>query len=199
MKKNQQKALFLDRDGVLIKMHYDRRIGLIDTPLVPSQVVLVPGVIEFLKYVNEIGYLLILISNQPGVGIRKINKKNFLAIKNKISQELKVNNIMLDGEYYCFHHPFALIKKYARECTCRKPKTGLINQAITDLNVDISKSWMIGDGIYDIIAGHNAGLKTILIANIMETEYLRIVENQLKDIKPTHLVKNIKQVKNFIY
>ncbi len=196
---NQQKALFLDRDGIFIKMHYHRNVGVIDTPLVPSQVVFVPGIFDLLKHAKNMGYLLILISNQPGIGIRKINKKNFIAIKNKISQELKANSITLDGEYYCLHHPFALIKKYAVECTCRKPKTGLIDQAVKDLKIDISKSWMIGDGIYDIIGGHNAGLKTILIANITETEYLQVVESQLQDIKPTYLVKNLKQVKNLLY
>lgn len=199
MKKNRQKALFLDRDGVVIKMYYHRNNGLIDTPLVPSQVAFVPGIFEFLKYAKEKGYLLILVSNQPGIGIRKISKNNFLAVKDKISQELNANNITLDGEYYCFHHPFASIKKYAVDCSCRKPKTGLINQAIIDLNVDISKSWMIGDGIHDIIAGHITGLKTILIANIMETEYLRIVESQLKNTKPTHVVKNIKQLETVIH
>ena len=190
----ENKAIFLDRDGIFIKMHYDRNFGTIDTPLSVKQIEFVPGIFEFLHLAKKLGYLVILISNQPGVGIKKISLKRHDEIKDYITQKLQKQGIKLDGEYYCMHHPYASILKYRKECICRKPKAGLLIQASRDFNIDLNKSWMIGDGVYDIIAGHNAGCKTILIANLLEGEFLSILEKHLKNIKPTFLAKNIKNI-----
>lgn len=194
----KKKAIFLDRDGVIIKMYYDKNFGTIDTPLSIKQIEFVPGIFDFLHFARKLGYLLILVSNQPGVGIKKISLKRYNEIKDYIAQNLQKQGIMLDGQYYCLHHPHASILKYRKECACRKPKTGLFIQASKDFNIDLSKSWMIGDGVQDIIAGYNAGCNTILVGNIMEGEYLHILEEKLGNVKPTYLVKNVEQIKNFI-
>lgn len=194
----KNKAIFLDRDGIIIKMHYDRKFGTIDTSLSVKQIEFVPGIFDFLHFAQKLGYLLILISNQPGVGIKKISLKRYNEIKDYITFALQKQGITLDGQYFCMHHPYASIVKYRKECSCRKPKTGLLMQAAKDLNIDIKESWMIGDGVYDIIAGHNAGCKTILVGNIIEAEYLSILEEKLKSIKPDYLVKYISEAKNLI-
>ncbi len=175
-------------------MHYNLGSGTIDTPLSIKQISFVPGIFEFLQHAKKLGYLLILISNQPGVGIKKISLKRQKEIKDYITQVLRKQGIALDGEYYCMHHPYASIEEYKKECDCRKPKTGFFLQASKEFDIDLKKSWMIGDGVYDIHAGYNAGCKTILIANLVESEYLRIMEKQLKNIKPTLLVKNIEDL-----
>lgn len=190
----KNKAVFLDRDGVVIKMHYNLESGTIDTPFSIKQVLFVPGIFEFLQYAKKLGYLLILISNQPGVGIKKISLKRQHEINNYIMQALQKQGVTIDGQFYCMHHPYASIKKYKKECDCRKPKTGLFLQASREFDINLEKSWMIGDGVHDILAGYSAGCKTILIANLLESEYLRIIEDQLEDIKPTFLVKNIKDI-----
>lgn len=192
------KALFLDRDGVIIKMHYDRIHGTIDTPLSIKQVEFIPGIFELLRFAKRFGYLLIVIANQPGVGIKKISSKRNTEIKNYITQTLQKQGIELDGEYHCMHHPYASISKYRKGCICRKPKIGLLIQASKDFNIDPEQSWMIGDGVQDIIAGHTAGCKTVLVGNIMEAEYLHILEEKLGNVKPTFLVKNIKQIKSLL-
>lgn len=193
-----KKALFLDRDGIIVKMYYHRELGLIDTPLSISQVEFTPGIFELLKQAKQKGYLLVLISNQPGIGIKKISLKKHNEIKDYICLALQKQGIKLDGEYYCLHHPYASISKYQKECQCRKPNIELFTKASLDLDIDLKRSWAIGDGIGDIIAGNKAGCKTILVGNIYEAEYLRILEEKLRNIKPTFLVKNIRHIENIL-
>jgi len=194
----KNKALFLDRDGVIIKMYYHKDLGIIDTPLTVGQVEFVPGIFEFLHLAKQSGYLLVLISNQPGVGIKKTGFKNQSKITNYITQAFKDQGIEFEGQYYCIHHPYASILKYRKECACRKPKTGLLLQASKELNIDLKKSVMIGDGVHDIIAGNKAGCKTILVGNLFEAEYLRILEKNLGSTKPTFIVKKIKEIENLL-
>lgn len=194
-----KKAIFLDRDGTIIKMHYNLEFGTIDTPLSVRQVVFVPGIFDFLQYARKLGYLLIIVSNQPGVGIKKISLKNFNEINNYIIKTLQEHEVTIDKQYYCMHHPYASIAKYKKECICRKPKIDLFTQAAKEFEIDLKNSWMIGDGVGDIIAGNSAGCKTILVGNILETEYLSIIEEKLKNIKPTYVVKNISEIKNFLF
>lgn len=188
------KACFFDRDGVIVEMIYDLESDRIHIPLNPNQIKFAPGIFELLKTTKKLGYKNIIISNQPDIGLKRISKINFEKVRKTIFQRLEKEGIKLDGEYYCFHHPFARLKQYKKKCDCRKPETGLILQAVKDHNIDLKKSWMIGDGVNDIIAGHQAGCKTILIANLLETEYLRIVEQKLQGIKPNYLVKNLFEV-----
>lgn len=194
----KNKAIFLDRDGVIIKMHYNLEFGTIDTPTTVKEVAFVPGIFEFLHFAKKHGYMLILISNQPGVGIKKISLTMHNKMRDYITKTLRKEGIVLDGQYYCMHHPYASIQKYKKICTCRKPKIGFFLQAAKEFDIDLKKSWMIGDGVGDIIAGNNAGCKTILVGNILEAEYLRILEEKLGKSKPTNLVKNLSEIKSIL-
>lgn len=194
----KKKAIFLDRDGVILKMVYDLESGYIHTALHPKHVNLVEGIIPLFKKAKKLKYKLIIISNQPNIGLGRISKENFEKVRLRMHQLLSKKGIVLEGEYYCMHHPYASISKYRKECQCRKPKTGLFIQASKDFNIDLKKSWVIGDGVYDIIAGYTVECKTILVGNLMEAEYLRILEEKLGTIKPTFLVKNIKEIKNLL-
>ncbi len=196
--RQKNKAIFLDRDGIVVKMHYDRNFGTIDTPLSVKQIAFVPGIFEFLQTAKNLGFLLVLTSNQPGVGIKKISLKTHRKMRAYIAKTLQNHGVALDEEYYCLHHPYASISKYKKDCVCRKPKTGFFTKAAKDLHLDLKNSWMVGDGVYDIIAGHNAGCKTILVGNIIEGEYLDILEKKLEGIKPDYLVKYISEAKNII-
>lgn len=188
------KAFFLDRDGIIVKMVYDAESGNPYPPLKPFQIEFVPGIFELLKTTKKLGYLNIIISNQPDIGLKRITKESFLKIKEKIGKILKEKNIEFDAQYYCFHHPFAKLPQYRKICDCRKPKAGFLLQAAKRNNIDLKKSWMLGDGVNDVIAGYKAGCKTILLANLHEAEYLRIVEEKLQGIKPDYLVKNLREV-----
>lgn len=195
---HKNKAIFLDRDGIIIKMHYDRKFGTIDTPLSVKQIAFAPGIFDFLHVAKNLGFLLILISNQPAVGIKKISMQTHIKMNTYITKTLQNHGVTLDGAYYCLHHPYAGISKYKKDCLCRKPKTGSFMEAVRDHDIDLKQSWMIGDGVYDIIAGYNAGCKTILVGNIIEGEYLHVLERKLEGIKPNYLVKHISEAKNLI-
>lgn len=194
----KNKALFLDKDGVINKLHYNTELGIIHTPLKPSEVEFVHGTFELLKKAKALGYLIIIISNQPNIGIKKMSITGFRLLKKHLNKELRKNGIKIDGEYYCLHHPFADIKSYKKNCSCRKPNTLLYEKAIKKFNIDPKKSWAVGDGIFDIIAGNNIGAKTILLANINEASYIEELEKKLSHSKPDYVVKGLSEVTSII-
>lgn len=185
------KAFFIDRDGIVLSMRFDSETGVVDVAKNAEDVKLIPGIIELLKETKKKGYLNILISNQPVIGLKKTSEKNFRELTRKWMQLLKKKGVMLDDQYYCFHHPYAKIHKYKKKCLCRKPNPGMLLEAAKDFDIDLGNSWFIGDGVNDVVAGKKAGCRTILLGNIRETEYLRVIEKELKGIKPDLLVKNL--------
>lgn len=196
MKKN--KALFLDRDGIINELYFDQEFGIIDAPLNAKQIQIVFGIVDVIKKAQELGYLIIVISNQPQMALKKISKKIFNNIQAEIEKRLNKEGAKIDFYYYCLHHPFAKVTKFRANCQCRKPKAGLLLQASTEHNLDLSASWMLGDGVMDVIAGKEAGCKTILLANLECAENLRILEKQLGNIRPDSIVKKLPSVLDLI-
>ncbi len=158
-----QKAVFLDKDGTLI---YD-----IPYNADPARIMLQQSVAAGLRRLQSHGYLLIIISNQSGVAHGYFTIAALKAVKEKIEELLAEQGIILNGFYYCPHHPEGKIKAYAVQCDCRKPLPGLFLGAAKELNIDLSASWMIGDILHDVEAGNRAGCQTILIDNGNETEW----------------------------
>lgn len=185
------KAVFLDRDGIINELYYDKELGIIESPLVSQQVKLVFGITQLLQAMHKLGYLAIIVSNQPNIALKKTSQKNFDLVSQKIISLLEEEGALIDGQYYCFHHPYAKIRKYKKKCQCRKPGIDLFLKAAKDQQIDLKSSWVIGDGVDDIKAGKNAGCKTILLANINSTENLRIIEKQLGSIKPDFIIKKL--------
>jgi len=188
-----KKACFYDRDGVINEMAFDVESGLVHIPWQANQVTLNFGVSDLLKITTKLGFLNIVISNQPDIGLKRITEKIFKEVEKNIFQKIKSENVIIDKAYYCFHHPYAKLEQYKKDCECRKPKTGLFFQAAKEMDIDLTQSWMIGDGTTDIIAGHNAGCKTILITNNVQTGHLKAIEEKLNNIKPDFIVKNLKE------
>lgn len=189
------KAVFFDRDGVINEMAFDEENGLVHIPWQADQVILNHGIIELLKVTKKSGFLNVIVSNQPDIGLNRITEKIFKDIEENIFKKTKDEDAIIDKAYYCFHHPFAKLEEYKKDCDCRKPKMGLFLQAAKEMDIDLSLSWMIGDGIFDIVAGHNAGCKTILIANNVQTGHLKTIEEKLGNIKPDFIVKNLDEVR----
>ncbi len=192
------KACFFDRDGIVNEMIFNKENGVITTPLNQNQIALVPGIAQLLQATKKLGFLNILISNQANIGLGRMDLKTHKLIQQTINEKLKQENIFFDKEYFCFHHPYAKLEEYRKECNCRKPKIGMLLQAQKDFDIDMKNSWMIGDGVFDVIAGHAAGCKTILVTNVNETGYLKIIEEKLENIKPDFMVKNIKAIEKII-
>ena len=121
------------------------------------------------------GFKVILVSNQPGVAKGFFPMETFEVIRKTIVDRLTQDGAVLDGEYYCMHHPNATVDELRINCNCRKPESGLILQAAEDMNIDLASSWMIGDGLTDIEAGKQAGNNTVLLGK-MKCELCNLIE-----------------------
>jgi D-glycero-D-manno-heptose 1,7-bisphosphate phosphatase len=182
------RAVFLDRDGVINELVYHQEQEVIDSPFTPGQFKLIPGVTGALKALRNAGYLAILISNQPGIAKGHMTVKNFELIRQKMNAELIAEGAELNGEYYCLHHPDSVIEKYRVQCDCRKPLPGLLFKAAREKDIYLKESWLIGDNLSDIKAGKAAGCRTILIGT-MKCELCRLMTE--KNIFPYKIDGNV--------
>ena len=154
-----QKAIFLDRDGTINKyVGFLRNI---------DEFELITGAAEAIKKINSSGYLAIVVTNQPVIARGEVTVSELQLIHNKMETLLGEEGAYLDAIYYCPHHPHkgyeGEIPDLKIDCDCRKPKPGMLLKAAEIFNIDLSTSWMIGDGENDIKAGKTAGCKTALI------------------------------------
>lgn len=156
---NKQKAIFLDRDGTINK--YVGFLSNID------DFELLDKVSAAIRKINESGYLAIVVTNQPVIARGEVSVEELENIHNKMETLLGYDGAFVDAIYYCPHHPNKGYEgersEYKIKCNCRKPKPGMLLKAAKDFNIDLSKSWMVGDGENDIKAGQEAGCKTVLI------------------------------------
>ena len=151
--KNKQKAIFLDRDGTINKY-----VGFLRSI---NEFELIDGVSKAIKKMNESGYLTIVVTNQPVIARGEVSFDELDKIHNKMETLLGKDGAYIDVLYYCPHHPHKGYEgerpELKIECECRKPKPGMLMKAAEDFNVDLERSWMIGDGENDVLAGKNAG------------------------------------------
>lgn len=159
--KNKQKAIFLDRDGTINKY-----VGFLRSM---DDFELLNGVSEAIRKINASGYLAIVVTNQPVIARGEVSLEELEVIHNKMETLLGNDGAYLDAIYYCPHHPDKGYEgervEYKIDCECRKPKPGMLLQAAKDFNIDLASSYMIGDSKNDILAGKNAGCKTVYIGN----------------------------------
>lgn len=157
--KNKQKAIFLDRDGTINKY-----VGFLRKE---EEFELMDGVAEAVKKINQSGYLAIVVTNQPVIARGEVTFEGLEIIHDKMETLLGMEGAYLDGIYFCPHHPHkgyeGEVPELKVECDCRKPKPGMLLKAADDLNIDLSQSYMVGDGENDIKAGMAAGCKTVLL------------------------------------
>ncbi|OGO07933.1 MAG: hypothetical protein A2Y92_04315 [Chloroflexi bacterium RBG_13_57_8] len=164
--KSNGKAVFLDRDGVINPLIYHREHGIIDSPFTVEQYRLLPRAAEAVKKLRKMGYRLVLVSNQPGIAKGHLTRNIFAKIQEKMESELARGDAYLDAQYYCFHHPEAVVPEMRVACDCRKPSPGMLLKAAREMGLDLPHSWMVGDGLTDIQAGKSAGTRTILIGRM---------------------------------
>lgn len=184
----KNKAVFLDRDGVINEIIFHKEMGILDSAANADEIKLFPNVGKAINNFKKLGYKTIIISNQPGIAKDKFTEKSFEEMKDKLRSELKKQGAEIDDEFYCLHHPNGTNKKYTKICKCRKPKPGMILDAAKKHNIDLSESWMIGDGITDIQAGQKAGCKTILISQ-MKCDLCHLMRDE--KIKPNQIEPNL--------
>jgi D,D-heptose 1,7-bisphosphate phosphatase len=179
------KAVFIDKDGTLIKdISYN-----VNTALIEFE----SYAFEALQLLQQLDYLLVIVTNQPGIAFDYFTEKELENVHTHISNALKQKGIDLNGFYFCPHHTSGKLKAYAITCNCRKPAPGLLLKAASDMQIELADSWMIGDILNDVEAGNKAGCKTILINNGNETEW------QMNDLRqPHYVVDNLMQAAKII-
>ena len=191
--KNRQRAIFLDRDGT---MNVSK--GFISNA---DDLELIPGTIEAIKAINKSGALAIVITNQPVIARGECSFEELHNIHNKLKTLLGEKGAFVDDIFYCPHHPDkgfeGEVPELKFDCECRKPKTGMIDEAVKKYNIDLSKSYMVGDSTMDLELARNAGVKSVLVetgfagndgkydrsCDIKAKDLFDAVEKIIKDIK----------------
>jgi D,D-heptose 1,7-bisphosphate phosphatase len=156
---NPVPAVFLDRDGTL---NYER--GWLHRP---EQLELIPGAAAAVRAINEAGWLAVVVSNQPVIARGGCTETQLRSIHNKLEWLLGESHAFVNGSYYCPHHPDKGFPGERPElkiaCSCRKPATGLLDLASRELNIDIARSWLVGDSARDVAAANNFGIRSALV------------------------------------
>ncbi len=158
----RSRALFLDRDGTLVHAsHYPSR---------PEQLRLYDGIGTALQALQQHGFRLVIITNQAGIARGYFTEADLQRMHEYLVGELATLGVYVDGIYHCPHHPDGVVEGLTICCDCRKPQPGMLLQAAHDLDLDLERSWFVGDILDDVEAGNRAGCHTILVD--LDTESL---------------------------
>lgn len=143
-------AIFLDRDGTInVEKHYLYKL---------EDWEWIPGAIETIGEFNKAGYSVVIVSNQAGIARGYYGEVDLQRLNQFIQKELAKTGAQVDRFYHCPHHP-----EFTGECDCRKPKCGMLLRATLELNLDLTRSWLIGDKLTDIQAARAAGVKAVMV------------------------------------
>ncbi|EKE43846.1 hypothetical protein OCGS_2180 [Oceaniovalibus guishaninsula JLT2003] len=156
-------AILLDKDGTLIE----------DVPynVDPDLIRLTPGAGEGLALLADAGWHIAVVTNQSGIARGLFPESALGPVRGRIEALLASFGVRLAGFHWCPHHPQGSVAPLAVSCNCRKPAPGMLTAALAALDADPAQSWMIGDILHDVEAGHAAGCRSILVDNGGETEW----------------------------
>jgi D-glycero-D-manno-heptose 1,7-bisphosphate phosphatase len=152
---SRRPAVLLDRDGTLVPFrHY---------PDHPDHMALLPEIGAPLRALRAKGYALVVVTNQSGLARGLFTARTLSLLHDRMKANLAVEGVALDAIHHCPHHPHGVVPALSISCTCRKPEPGLLLRAAADLDLDLSRSWMVGDTASDAEAGRRAGCRTASI------------------------------------
>ncbi len=182
MKSERKPAVFLDRDGTI-----NEQMGYINHV---SRFQLLPGVAEAIKRLNENNIPVIVVTNQSGLARGYFPESLLTEVHYRMADMLRENGAEIDAVYICPHHPEAKEEKYRQDCPCRKPKTGLLEQAAVDLDISLHDSYMVGDRWSDIKCADRAGCTPLLVlTGYGRGDYEYIGPHQ--EIQPKYCAENL--------
>ncbi len=161
-----KRAVFLDRDGVITREppHYAHKL---------SQLQLLPGAAEAIRRLKENGFIIVIVSNQSGIGRGYYEEADMISFNQAMQDSLAEMGAGFDALYFCPHHPEAGQGEFLKDCECRKPKPGMLTRAAKELDIDLEWSYLVGDKVTDIEAGKRAGCATILVLTGYGAEELK--------------------------
>jgi len=148
-------AIFLDRDGTI-----NEEVGYLDSM---EKLQIIPAAFEAIRLINQSGMKAVVVSNQAGVAKGYFSEKFVREINGQIQSALLERGALIDRFYFCPHHPSEGNDPYRKICDCRKPEPGLLHQAAADLDIDLTRSYLIGDRLRDVETAHRAGAKGVLV------------------------------------
>ena len=180
-----RRAVFLDRDGTLLEEgNYVDRL---------DRLVLFPYSIDSVRVLNRAGLAVVVVTNQSGVA-RGMYTEDFVRESHQhIDAQFSAAGARIDGYYYCPHHPQGTVRKLRRDCECRKPKPGQLQRAAADLDLDLARSFIVGDRWKDVEAGEAVGARGILV----RTGYGRDAESS-RPPRGAEVVDNLAQAVTWI-
>jgi D-glycero-D-manno-heptose 1,7-bisphosphate phosphatase len=185
-------AVFLDRDGVIVETVADVLLGTPESPYRAEDVVLVAGAAAAIRDLRAQKFLLIGVSNQPAAAKGNATLEDLRAVHERTVELLAKDRVDLDDWRYCFHHPAGVAPALSGACDCRKPAPGLLLAAAERHDVDLARSWMVGDSDSDVVAGAAAGTRTVLVAHAGSRHRRR------GETKPTVTVADLKSAASAI-
>lgn len=163
------KAAFFDRDGTInIEVNYLHKI---------EDFQFVAGVPQLVKEYNDAGYKVIVVTNQAGIARGYYSEANMHKLHEHINEQLALYGAHIDAFYFCPHHP-----SITGDCNCRKPKTGMIEQAIKDFDIDVSQSILFGDKPWDIEAGEKCGIESYYIGSFIGSRHQTLLAPEYDDV-----------------
>lgn len=186
--KEQEYCSFLDRDGTI-----NEEVNFVKSV---EELKLIPGAAQAIQRMNALGLNTFILSNQSGIARGLFTVEELNNINAKLLNLLITQNAKIDSIYYCPHHPEGTIKEFSVECDCRKPKTGMILRAEKEFNIDIEKSFVIGDMMRDLECGLNAGMKKILVLTGKGSETIN--EIKTSSIKPDFIAVDLNEAVTYI-
>jgi D-glycero-D-manno-heptose 1,7-bisphosphate phosphatase len=182
--KSNMKAVLLDRDGVINPLVYYEDAGVIDAPFTASQFSIFPHVPRAIRLLNDLGLRVAIVSNQPGIAKGHLKPETLNLFETAMLSAVQQAGGKIDRIYYCLHHPESKVPELRQSCRCRKPETGMLEQASRDLDVSLDQCYMVGDGISDLQAGTRAGCRTVFVGR-WKCEICQFMEGE--SVRP-HLV-----------
>ncbi|MBF0511046.1 MAG: HAD-IIIA family hydrolase [Candidatus Omnitrophica bacterium] len=186
-----RRAVFFDRDGVINELFYNPETNEFESPMDAKDLKLKTGALESLKKIQDLDFLLFLISNQPSFAKGKTSLENIQQVHEKLHGALVDFGIHFSEYYYCFHHPKGIVEGYSYDCACRKPGPFFLFKAADQYRLDMNNSWLVGDQDIDILCGQKAGVKTILIEE-------KHSASKRGSSCPDYVVKDIQEAVSFI-
>jgi D-glycero-D-manno-heptose 1,7-bisphosphate phosphatase len=157
------RALFLDRDGVLDELVYYASHDEWESPRRVEDLRMIDGIAAPLRQFADAGWQLVIVTNQPSYAKGKASKESLIDVHNAVLDALARDGVSIARSYTCFHHPDAIVPELRVACDCRKPSTRFLHDAARELDLDLTRSWMVGDQDSDLACGRAAGCKVALL------------------------------------